>query len=480
MRRLRIALLVLLAALPGCALTTSEPQGNDAVIWAPTPVDGSKPGYLHAITAISPDDIWAVGRTSANPPKAQATHWDGTHWTQMTVPSTKPGRHNLLGVAALAKNDIWAVGGYEDSSRATYALIAHSDGTSWEIVAGPDLASDSYLSAVVAVSANDVWAVGSEDEKPLIMHWNGKDWSRAQVPVLAERSSLSSIAAVSAQEIWAVGATGQKMLILHWDGSFWSRVPSPGFEEDLLTNGMWRFLLSGVAAITSNDVWAVGLATEISVGNHLPLGIPLAMHWDGNAWTMSDLPDDAMSRLPSDDRLLGVAAVSADDVWAVGGGHESLLVMHWDGKAWRSNPCPTKALDGTRYGGWLESVVGRPDMEPLAVGTIWKWDESPYNDDLSGSVLRPANGACPTPTPFPTQKPWPTPIPVPTQVPKPTPSSTVQLWVHKVPTRAVPIPIGTPGHAPMPLQTYVPRPISNYYWPAASVGVPSTVAPTRP
>jgi hypothetical protein len=65
------------------------------------------------------------------------------------------------------------------------------------------------------------------------------------------------MAAVSANDIWAVGYFyyssgsffGPHTLIEHWDGSNWSIVGSPG-------SASWQ--LNGVAAVSANDVWAVG------------------------------------------------------------------------------------------------------------------------------------------------------------------------------------------------------------------------------
>jgi hypothetical protein len=56
--------------------------------------------------------------------------------------------------------------------------------------------------------------------------------------------TLSGVAATSASNAWAVGGA----LILHWNGKTWKRVPSPSSAAGL----------SGVAATSATNAWAVG------------------------------------------------------------------------------------------------------------------------------------------------------------------------------------------------------------------------------
>jgi hypothetical protein len=55
------------------------------------------------------------------------------------------------------------------------------------------------------------------------------------------------------------------------------------------------------------------------------------MRWNGTAWHVLKRPDNAV--------LSGVAATSRTNVWAVGsytkGGVNRTLALHWNGKAWR-------------------------------------------------------------------------------------------------------------------------------------------------
>ncbi len=78
--------------------------------------------------------------------------------------------------------------------------------------------------------------------------------------------------------------------------------------------------LYGVVAISASDVWAVGL---------YPAG-SLALNWNGSTWTQYQPITPGYFN--------GVGASSASDVWAVGGTNwfspSQTLAMHWNGKAW--------------------------------------------------------------------------------------------------------------------------------------------------
>ena len=57
----------------------------------------------------------------------------------------------------------------------------------------------------------------------------------------------------------------------HWNGTAWSVVPSPNVGPVLT-------LSHGVAAVSANDVWAVGSYDVTDKA--------LVEHWDGTAWSV--------------------------------------------------------------------------------------------------------------------------------------------------------------------------------------------------
>src|SRR5262249_46375021 len=115
----------------------------------------------------------------------------------------------------------------------------------------------------------------------------------------------------------------------------WQIVPSPNQSTSL--NGLF-----GVAAVSSNDVWAVGhYANDIASASQ-----PLIEHWEGTIWSIVTSPHGGSGN----SNIYGVAAVSSNDVWAVGGYGGQTLVEHWDGTAWSIVPSPNQGTGGYLYG----------------------------------------------------------------------------------------------------------------------------------
>jgi hypothetical protein len=114
------------------------------------------------------------------------------------------------------------------------------------------------------------------------------------------------VAAVASNDVGAVGyydaggGQGEHTLTLHWTGSAWSIVPSPNVGLPAANR------LYAVAARTGSDVWAVG--TSVAAGR------PLALHWDGQGWTLTTPPLGPNTG----SWLAGVTMLSATNVWAVG------------------------------------------------------------------------------------------------------------------------------------------------------------------
>lgn len=182
------------------------------------------------------------------------------------------------------------------------------------------------LNGLALVAPNDGWAVGQSREnynyaRTLMEHWDGTRWSIVPSPNPGTGVSnwLEDVAAVTSDDVWAVGHIGEwdlnsQVLILRWDGTAWSQMLVPILGE-----------LDSVAAASADDVWAVGY--QIGSSNQA-----LTIHWDGTAWSQVPVP------YPITHALSDVAVSSANDVWAVGeGAVGDGLVLHWDGTQWRES-----------------------------------------------------------------------------------------------------------------------------------------------
>ena len=114
--------------------------------------------------------------------------------------------------------------------------------------------------------------------------------------------------------------------------SIWSVVPSPDYPPG--SDGDYADMLYGVSGTSSNDVWAVGDNCCVAYGSKF-LDEPLLEHWNGSGWTIMQSAPDA----PPGTEFRAVAAVSTDDVWAVGYSAQAVF-EHWNGKLWKIVPSP--------------------------------------------------------------------------------------------------------------------------------------------
>ncbi len=223
------------------------------------------------------------------------------------------------------------------------------------------------LYGVAATSACDAWAVGYYSKhggnRTLVERWNGKAWKvqKTPDPSTGGVNVLYGVAALSANDAWAVG--------YYFAGN--------GANQTLVEhwNGMaWKVqkspsppsaggdYLDGVAAVSANDAWAVGYYYK---GNNAQT---LVEHWNGKAWTMEKSPDPSTSF----DQLLGVAAVSASDVWAVGSyskgpTNDQTLVERWNGKAWKVQKSPDPSTSDNE----LQGVAAVSGSDAWAAGAYY-------------------------------------------------------------------------------------------------------------
>jgi hypothetical protein len=317
---------------------------------------------LNAVAAISSTDAWAVGFQNDNQLNASRTlteHWDGQKWT--VVPSPNPGStpacaHSNTGnmlnaIAAVASNDVWAVGFKFTCTAALTPLIIHWDGTKWSNVNSPPLLTNdnSALNGIVAFSSSNIFAVGYQPAsngavRTLVEHWDGTKWSVAGSPNGNQTGSpLFAISATSPNDIWVVGdrvAPNKPVLTLtmHFNGISWTVVPSPNpnTNSDLDQN-----VLLSVKAVAPNDAIAVGFTLDSSNLRKLVL----VEHWDGTKWSVVNAPNAS----PTFNTLTGVSGNSSNDLYAVGffgnsAGQDELLIEHLDGSAWTIVPAPLKGL----------------------------------------------------------------------------------------------------------------------------------------
>lgn len=299
---------------------------------------------LLAASASSANDIWAVGQSTI--------HFDGTTWTAFPAPMIKGDNNSFLqGVVALSPTLAWAAGNVTDGAHPGQ-VIEQWNGTKWSPFPGPKFGKKDRADvfAMTSSSANDVWAIGSLVNlgtglvSSLFEHWNGTAWTATTVE--SNNQFLFGASADATSDAWAVGFNGSDNIetsAMHWDGANWKSVATPNVGEG--TNK-----LNAVLALAPNDVWAVGFSTPVAPPKQAAT-LTLIEHFDGTRWVVVPSPNVRPNSANQSNRLLGLTANSANDIWAFGSyfpadgsGHQMTLLLHWDGTSWTvaSSPSPTK------------------------------------------------------------------------------------------------------------------------------------------
>lgn len=363
---------------------------------------------LYDVTATASNDVWAVGSYQVGIGyynyvyRPLLLHWDGTAWTQVQSPLRGEGSHELRGVTAISANDVWAVGSSQDTLYGgnPRTLTQHYDGAQWTIVDSPSPSTNwNYTSDVDAASSNDVWAVGAytgQGTDALALRYSdpcttpaptstvvlgtptstrtpfptnttsptltsaptptcGPGWQRINSPdPPGNYNQLSGVAVVAPNDVWAVGeyrANGSQLAYIeHWNGTAWSLVPAPntGYSG-----------LAAISAVSANDIWAVGY------DNASGFFQPFTIHWNGTIWSEIPTPRPFPG---SHGSLKGVGAVSSNDVWAVGDGPNGPLTMHWDGTQW--TVIPSMLMENTYTPGKDADEPGSYSNSLFAVGVV--------------------------------------------------------------------------------------------------------------
>jgi hypothetical protein len=241
------------------------------------------------------------------------------------TPNPAPKRFDeQLGAAAIASpTDAWATGtAYIDQEGgAARPLLLHWDGRRWR--AASDALGGVLLADISTSSPTNVWVLGSPRNGAIAERWDGSRWAVSHPTAPANGDwSLSGIVALSPNDVWAVGmmrlgarnTDGFGPLAEHWDGSSWHIVPTPVLrpaDPEDIPYGR----LEAIAASGPDDVWAAG---ETSIGPPADASETLIEHWNGRRWSVASTPDVASPRGVSFDHLFSVAAASPIDVWAAG------------------------------------------------------------------------------------------------------------------------------------------------------------------
>jgi hypothetical protein len=243
------------------------------------------------------------------------------------------------------------------------AVPGHDGASCWQAVPGPAVpAGDSGNLLGVSMSGPvSGWAAGftipsGANFRPLLARWDGRRWRAARLPAGATGfGRLDGIAALSPSNAWAVGgaetATGTTSVPLIIR---WDGRRWARVRAAPVPGYAYTELL-GVAAASPSDAWAVGEA-ENTAGQLRTV----TEHWNGRSWAL--VPSPSLGTLSV---LSGVAVSGTHQAWAVGGSFAATsrsLVLRWTGHAWQRAATP-RATNPS-----LQSVVAVSPSQVWAVG----------------------------------------------------------------------------------------------------------------
>jgi hypothetical protein len=345
-------------AAGGWTIVAAPPTGQDA--------------NLSGVTTTSDNDAWAVGYCCAAPnflgAKPIIDHWNGSAWSQATVPSTGYSTNSLTAVSASSTSDAWAVGRSEPQRYTFYPLAMQWNGTAWSVSSSFVSALGGQLGVGVAdISPTDAYAIGGHlgsAHSGLVAQWNGSTWTRLTVPLPKNNNMLSDLYAVSADsasDAWIVGTYefevnpsdyAEETYSLHWNGTAWSIVPMP-LEPG--TNPNFEYVFNAIKANSPTDVWAVGESVNAAQSGS---AATLIEHYNGKQWSIVPSPSPGTGA-----ELTGVTTSNVtDNVWAVGSytptgsSVAQTLTLNWNGNTWNTMASP----DGGTGASLLFSVAATP------------------------------------------------------------------------------------------------------------------------
>lgn len=136
----------------------------------------------------------------------------------------------------------------------------------------------------------------------------------------------------------------------------------------------------GISAPSPTNAWAVGVSV---VGEGNTLAASMTQRWDGSAWSAIANPGTGI--------LNSIAAVSAQDVWAVGVKYSDvsslqwLMVEHWNGTQWSTVTAPIPGQTNSAFNGvaaqsansvWAAGYYDGLGFSPQPL--IERWDGSAW------------------------------------------------------------------------------------------------------
>jgi len=272
---------------------------------------------LMGVSALDRNDVWAVGQ------QGTVIHFDGQSWRRVDAGVTGW----VEAVKAFAWNDVWAGG--EDG-------VMHWDGTTWTHV---DTGVFGWVIEIAGSAPDDLWVSSTSNE---IAHYRGPVAGWAVTPSNTNAGYPSDLFSFAPDQAWAAGDSGY---LRRWNGQTWSQPAQSPFEtysvwgatpDDVWLGGTmgaiyrWNgqtfartqldlpWLMNGLWGSSARDVWGL-VNRSISFG----VGEYRLARFDGAGWRIVDPGGGGYFR--------ALDGSAADDIWIAGARG---VLQHWNGASW--------------------------------------------------------------------------------------------------------------------------------------------------
>ena len=246
-------------------------QHYDGTNWTviPSPSPGGRQNILYGVAAVSDSDVWAVGadQDASGLWHALTEHWNGSAWSVVPAVDAGSGGNQLYAVTAVSPNSVYATGQQAGTGFPSQALTEHWNGSSWSVLATPADGSETVTPYAVTGSDQALAIAGDRESSSapyttMVASGAPNKLALATTPNTGagEQDLFAAATAADGSNYaagWAIDPSSGNhgSLILHGVGGQWTidPTPSPGTGD----NGF-----AGITAVPGGGMWAVGVTSN--------------------------------------------------------------------------------------------------------------------------------------------------------------------------------------------------------------------------
>jgi hypothetical protein len=256
----------------------------------------SAPAYsLNGVAALSSSNAWTAGTDGVNP---LVMRYNGTTWEQAALPAPL-GINGTLSDIEATPSGLVAVGSYTTSlpdpdipplttpDRSAHSLMLKYEAGSgkWSRITPPGASLPASALLGLASVGGSAWAVGTSESdiegvmSPMLLASRRppERWSMLTPPADQGGTTLAATTGTGPADIWASGWSGTPFPTLAGATMYAAHYDGAGWDLAALPDMGTSSRLMGIASVSANDVWAVGYAGQG------PNAVPVILHYVGAA-----------------------------------------------------------------------------------------------------------------------------------------------------------------------------------------------------